>query len=119
MKILVVYNPQAAHRRAEKILPEVEAFFSEIGIDTEFRITTHKGNGTEIVRDADFTQYDGIVAAGGDGTLFEFVNGYFRNTSQKRIPLGNSTDWHRQRRLSRSQSRCCGLEGSGSCDRSE
>ncbi|MFA4839234.1 MAG: diacylglycerol kinase family protein [Candidatus Neomarinimicrobiota bacterium] len=88
MKILVVYNPQAAHRRAEKILPEVEAFFKEIGIDAEFRLTTHKGNGTEIVRDADFEPYDGIVAAGGDGTLFEFVNGYFRNPSQKRIPLG-------------------------------
>jgi len=88
MKILVVYNPQAAHRRAEKILPEVEAFFKETKIDAEFRITTHKGNGTEIVRDADFEPYDGIIAAGGDGTLFEFVNGYFRNPSKKRIPLG-------------------------------
>ncbi len=29
-----------------------------------------------------------LVVAGGDGTLFEVVNGYFQNQSSERIPIG-------------------------------
>ena len=46
------------------------------------------GHAIEMAKEADFERYGGVVAAGGDGTLFEVVNGYFQNTSQNRIPLG-------------------------------
>jgi diacylglycerol kinase (ATP) len=42
----------------------------------------------EMVSAADLKGYDGVIAAGGDGTLFEVVNGYFRNQSSARPPLG-------------------------------
>ena len=42
----------------------------------------------EIVKNADLSKYDGIVAAGGDGTLFEVINGYFQNPSEIKIPIG-------------------------------
>jgi len=52
------------------------------------RITDYHEHGILIVKDADLSQYDGVVAAGGDGTLFEVINGYYQNTSKVRIPIG-------------------------------
>jgi YegS/Rv2252/BmrU family lipid kinase len=88
MKLLVVYNPNAAHRRAEKLLPEVKEAFRRKRIEADLRLTERPGHAVEIARQADFSQYDGLVAAGGDGTLFELVNGYYANPSPKRIPIG-------------------------------
>ncbi len=88
MKVLLVYNPFAGHGRAQKILPEVEAYFLEKGIEFDLRMTDFHEHGIEIVRETDPKQYDGIVAAGGDGTLFEVINGYFQNPSKKKIPIG-------------------------------
>ncbi len=88
MKVLLVYNPFAGHGRAQKILPEVEAYFQEKGIQFDLRTTDYHEHGIQIVAEADLNQYDGVVAAGGDGTLYEVINGYYRNESKKKIPLG-------------------------------
>ncbi|MCP5050469.1 MAG: diacylglycerol kinase family lipid kinase [bacterium] len=88
MRLFVVYNPQAAHGRTKKILNSVKSRFVTKGIDSEIYITKYPKNGIEIVKELDFNDYDGIVAAGGDGTLFEVINGYFLNPCEKRIPIG-------------------------------
>ena len=88
MKILLIYNPLSGHGRAKRILPEVQKTFLQKGIDLDIKLTKYPQNATEIVQDVDFSNYDGIVAGGGDGTMFEVINGYFRNKSPKRIPLG-------------------------------
>jgi YegS/Rv2252/BmrU family lipid kinase len=88
MKVLLVYNPQAGNGRARKNLPVVENLFNKYKIDFDLALTNYRGHGTELVSDADFTKYDGIVATGGDGTLFEVINGYYKNSSEKRIPIG-------------------------------
>jgi len=88
MKVLLVYNPFAGHGRAQKILPEVEAYFQEKGIEFDLRTTDYHEHGIQIVKDADLSQYDGVVAAGGDGTLFEVINGYYRNETKTKIPIG-------------------------------
>jgi YegS/Rv2252/BmrU family lipid kinase len=88
MKILLLYNPYAAHKRAMKLLPHVEALFTQYEIDFDLFLTDYPEHGIEIIRQADFSMYDGVVAAGGDGTLFEVINGYFKNSSERKIPLG-------------------------------
>lgn len=88
MKVLLVYNLSAAHKRAKKILPEVEACFNENNIEFDLRFTDYPEHAIEIVRETNFDRYDGLVAAGGDGTLYEVINGYFQNPSQAKIPLG-------------------------------
>ena len=40
------------------------------------------------VREAELESFDGVVAAGGDGTVFEVVNGYFQNPATGRPPFG-------------------------------
>jgi YegS/Rv2252/BmrU family lipid kinase len=88
MKILLIYNPFAGHGHAQKILPEVESYFEQKKIDFELMTTDYHEHGIALTREADFEKYDVIVAAGGDGTLFEVINGYFQNPSTRRIPLG-------------------------------
>jgi len=87
LKILLIYNPYAGHKRARKLLPEVEAEFTKYGIDFDLCLTDYPGHGVEIVANADFNNYEGLVAAGGDGTIFEVINGYYKNKCTRRLPL--------------------------------
>ena len=88
MKILLAYNLFAGHGKARKILPEIQNRFSEKNVELDIQYTKSPGYGVEIVQAARFEYYDGVVAAGGDGTLFEVINGYYQNESAKRIPIG-------------------------------
>lgn len=88
MKVLLVFNPIAAHKRAGKLLPEIEAGFNKLTISFDLRLTDYPEHAVDIVREADFDLYDGIAVAGGDGTLFESINGYYQNQSKRRIPIG-------------------------------
>ena len=88
MKQLIIFNPWAGHGYAAKVRTQIEAYCNEIDLPYDLLITQRPGHGMELCRDADFSQYAGIVAAGGDGTLFEVINGYYRNNSSVRLPLG-------------------------------
>jgi YegS/Rv2252/BmrU family lipid kinase len=88
MKILLLFNPHAGHGRAGKMLSQVERALSDYNIEFDLKLTQYPGHGIEIIRDADLNVYDGLVAAGGDGTLFEVINGYFQNPAKAWIPIG-------------------------------
>ncbi len=88
MKVLLVYNPFAGHGRAKKILPEVETEFTKHNIEFDLRLTDYPEHATEILKETKFKPYDAIIAAGGDGTLFEVINGYYINSTRKKPPLG-------------------------------
>ncbi len=88
MKILLVYNTFAGNKRGKKLLPQIEARLNENKIDFDLKLTEYPQHGIKIVKETDFDVYDGIVASGGDGTLFDVINGYYQNRSKKRIPIG-------------------------------
>jgi diacylglycerol kinase (ATP) len=88
MKIFLLFNPNAGHGRAGKMLPQVEKAFNDHNIEFDLQITQYPGHGIELIRNADLNIYDGLVAAGGDGTLFEVINGYFQNPAKGKIPIG-------------------------------
>lgn len=88
MKLLVVYNPYAGHKKAAKLLENVRCYFLEKSIEADIRLTEHKWHGIDIVAQSDLSLYDGIIAAGGDGTLFEVINGLFRNKNEQKPALG-------------------------------
>lgn len=88
MKVLLIFNAYAGHGRAGKILSEVEAVFNSHNIEFDLQLTNYPGHGVELIRNTDLKKYDGLVAAGGDGTLFEVINGYFQNPSGTKIPIG-------------------------------
>lgn len=88
MKLLVIFNPGAACGRAAKVLDGIRAQFQELGIDSVFLPTSLPGHATELVAGADPRGYDGVVAAGGDGTVSEVLNGLCRHPRERRVPLG-------------------------------
>lgn len=88
MKLLIVFNPNAAHGRAVRKLTAIRTKFESLGIQIEFKPTTHPGHGSDLVACTDLTGFDGLIAAGGDGTLFEVLNGLYRHPKSARIPLG-------------------------------
>jgi len=83
----MVFNPHAAGGRAARLLPAVRealAGFAEVRV-----VETHgPGDALARVAEADLADCDGLVAAGGDGTLFEVLNGLYRQPSDRRCPLG-------------------------------
>jgi len=88
LKLLIVFNPNAAHGRAVRKLTAIRTKFENLGIQIEVRPTTHPGHGSDLVACTDLSGFDGLIAAGGDGTLFEVLNGLYRHPKSARIPLG-------------------------------
>ena len=88
MKLLVVYNPHAGKGRAKSLLPQVQNYLANRQVEADFLMTEREGHATELVAQTDLTDYDGVIASGGDGTLFEVLNGYYRNERNTKPPLG-------------------------------
>jgi diacylglycerol kinase (ATP) len=88
LKLLLIYNPFAGGKRAAKILPEIKSYFNEKNIDVDVLLSEYSWHGIELVKNADLSQYDGVVAAGGDGTMFEIINGYYQNPAKAKPPIG-------------------------------
>jgi diacylglycerol kinase (ATP) len=72
---LVIYNPIAGKGKAAERIPEVEALFAERGLEYELRLTTGVWHAAELAREAAREGFGVVVAAGGDGTVNEVVNG--------------------------------------------
>jgi YegS/Rv2252/BmrU family lipid kinase len=88
MKIFYLNNPAAGHKNGIKYYPRIENAFAQKNIEFDAVQTEYAGHGTEIVKEINFEKYDGLIVSGGDGTIFEALNGYFANQSKKRIPFG-------------------------------
>jgi len=88
MKLLVIFNPSSAKGKAMKILPLIEKLLTQKKIDYKLVKTESSGHATLIARDTDLSAYNGIVAAGGDGTVYEVVNGYMNNAGKNKPPFG-------------------------------
>ena len=88
MKLLLVTNPSAGHGRAGRQLAEITGTCRELDLEVDTRLTVQTGHATEIIEAEDLEPYDGLVVTGGDGTVFEAVNGLFRNPAGPAIPFG-------------------------------
>jgi len=88
MRLLLIYNPCAGHGKAGRRLTEIEGLCQQLDLEVDIRITERAGHAIEIIEAEDLASFDGVVAAGGDGTVFEAVNGIFRNPAGPIVPLG-------------------------------
>lgn len=88
MKILLFYNNYAARGRARKQKKFVLDRFRAKGHRITLVHTLGGMESTKLVQSTSFEGYDGVFAAGGDGTLMEVANGYILNPMEKKPPFG-------------------------------
>ena len=75
MKLIVIANPYANRWNARGRLESMHAALRAVGIEYELIETTEAGHAVRAAREACATDCDAVVAAGGDGTVHEVVNG--------------------------------------------
>ncbi len=88
MKIVLVYNPKAANGKAGRHIVDVMDELNKRSIHADLLETSSPGHAVELVKNKDLAGYDAVVAGGGDGTIFEVVNGYYANSKKDKPPLG-------------------------------
>ncbi len=110
-KFLILFNPQAGSGRSKTFLPLIEAYLTHVKTRYHLHLTTSPGDAQLMTENSDLTEYSGVIAAGGDGTLFEVINGLMNRPADQRIPFGvipvgtgnafsrelglNPTDWQK------------------------
>src|SRR5438477_10702077 len=104
--ILFIVNPSSGAGKAGREWAAVETWLPSSGLPYEVAFTTRPLEATEIAQKAVRESRPVVVAVGGDGTLNEVVNGFFRNgapipTSSKlaMVPLGTGGDFRRTLRI--------------------
>ncbi|WP_055109622.1 diacylglycerol kinase [Paenibacillus ihumii] len=94
----LIYNPSSGREEMRRLLPDVLDRLDLAGIETSCHATTGEGDATREAAEAVRRGYDIIIAAGGDGTLNEVVNGMagLENLPPLGIfPMGTTNDFAR------------------------
>ena len=86
-KLWIILNPTAARGKAATQQPKIECFLHKKNRDFELILTKGQGNAIEIAQDLPLSENDAVIAAGGDGTCNEVVNGLLRRNQQMPLPL--------------------------------
>lgn len=90
MRACIIFNPTAKGDKARRFLQRLD----EIGAECALKQTTCPGHARKLATDAVNEGFDTVVAAGGDGTLNEVLNGIgdapdgFKKARLGLLPLG-------------------------------
>lgn len=95
-KMLLIINPAAKHGVTGTLVPVIERLLQSTPHD--IALTGHTGHAIELAANAE--GYDTIVAVGGDGTVYEVLNGIMQRPEHDRpalgvIPTGSGNDTRR------------------------
>lgn len=74
-RFLVIHNPTAGRRKARRLAEVVESLRDKHGVSVTVAATGARGDAERIAREVDSDVFDVVVAAGGDGTINEVING--------------------------------------------
>ena len=100
----IIYNPTSGRELFKKYLPQVLQKLENAGYETSAHATTGEGDATRAAKIAVERRYDIVVAAGGDGTLNEVVNGLAEQEYRPKlgvIPMGTTNDFARALQIPR------------------
>jgi diacylglycerol kinase (ATP) len=100
MTARVILNPHSNRWNAQKRWPQAEAALKAAGVDFDVVVSEKKGAVTGLAEEAARAGFSPIIAAGGDGTIGETVNGLLRAAGSLEklsiplgvIPLGSAND---------------------------
>nr|XP_023018874.1 sphingosine kinase 2-like [Leptinotarsa decemlineata]XP_023018876.1 sphingosine kinase 2-like [Leptinotarsa decemlineata] len=92
-RLLVLCNPKSGKGKGKQIFQQkVAPVLQEAEIPFDLYLTKHANFAREFVRTSNLFQWSGILSVGGDGILFEVINGIFERWDWseiiKSIPVG-------------------------------
>lgn len=99
--IKVILNPVAGRGYGSKAEPQIRAYLKEEGLDFDLTRTEGHWHAAELAEEAATAGFEVIVAAGGDGTTNEVVNGLMAASAGSVagmlgiIPVGSGSDFAR------------------------
>lgn len=88
MTAKVILNPYSNRWNSQARWPEAEAALKSAGVDFEVVVSEKKGAVVGLAEQAARDGFSPIIAAGGDGTIGETVNGMARAAGSMEKPLG-------------------------------
>lgn len=92
----VIYNPSAGRGGSTSTWQEVQR---QLGTEAVFRPTEQAGHAVQLAEQAAGEGFETVVAAGGDGTVHEVINGLLRSQRTDvafgTLPLGSGNDYAR------------------------
>ncbi|MCM3135719.1 diacylglycerol kinase [Paenibacillus polysaccharolyticus] len=97
-KARLIYNPTSGREEMKKRLADILQRLDQGGIEASCHATTGEGDATREAELAIERGYDMIIAAGGDGTLYEVINGMAERDNRPPLgvfPLGTTNDFAR------------------------
>jgi len=94
----VILNPMARHGAGGRLRPFIERELTRAGVSFDLVETRESGHATDLAARASADGVDTIVAAGGDGTIHEVVNGLMKADGERPhtlglIPIGTGNDF--------------------------
>jgi YegS/Rv2252/BmrU family lipid kinase len=96
----IIVNPTSGRGMGEQSYPIIDHELKKLGLDYEMCRTEAPGHAIQLAKQAAGDGYDVVVAAGGDGTLNEVLNGLMCASSSREarpalgvIPIGRGNDF--------------------------
>lgn len=111
-KARVIYNPSSGRELIIKKLPYILQRLEQAGYETSCHATTGAGDATRAAEQAVKREFDLVVAAGGDGTVYEVVNGLAEKRNRPKlgiIPAGTTNDFARALEIPREIEAACDI----------
>lgn len=87
-KFYLTVNPYGGGKRGPKILKNILPLFEEKNIQLTIIETEYAGHNKELANQLDMNGYDGFCCIGGDGTMYEVINGLMTREDRQKFPIG-------------------------------
>ncbi|BAU29825.1 diacylglycerol kinase (ATP) [Aneurinibacillus soli] len=101
----LIYNPSSGREEVKRWIPRILDTLEKSGYETSCHATKGQGDATFAARMAVERRFDLVIAAGGDGTIYEVINGIAEQRYRPAlgiIPAGTTNDFARALGLPRS-----------------
>ena len=86
-KVLLIANPKSGTINFNKSISSVKECFKRYDVESTLMKTDYKGHAVDIVKNENLNIFDSVCAMGGDGTLFEVLNGMLSRSADDRVPI--------------------------------
>lgn len=106
----IIYNPTSGREMIRKNIPYILDRLEGAGYESSCHATKSEGDATEAARIAVERKCDLVIAAGGDGTIYEVVNGLAEQPYRPKfavLPMGTTNDFARAISMPRDITQAC------------